>query len=50
MKNEQEIEKINLPIRAVIKTEQPRRFNKNLKNFWMEHQQDYLDYDEFFPE
>ena len=48
MRNTQEVEKFEFPVRAVVKGEPQRRPHKNLTRFWQEHEEDYLEIDEFF--
>lgn len=50
MKPNQEVDKIEFPVRAVIKGEPPRRQHHNLTKFWQEHEEDYFEIDEFFSD
>lgn len=47
---QQEIDdsRLEMPVRAALKNEQPRRPHRNMTRYWLDHETDYYDIDDFF--
>lgn len=48
MENQKTETEKDITFRMAFKKESPRRPHKNLTKFWLEHEENYYDYDDFF--